>query len=51
MFKRSHIDAAHEVRMWITQVIIPIAALVFVVPENRQAIKQKISGIKNKYHI
>lgn len=46
------IEASREVRLWVTQVVIPVfgmgAALVATVPECREAVVGKAKDIKNK---
>lgn len=48
-----NIYAAHEVRMWITNIIIPtvigVAVLNYTHPEIKQGIKDKINEFKMKH--
>lgn len=47
------IEASREVRLWITQVVIPVlgmgAALVATVPEFRETVVGKARDIKSKF--
>lgn len=47
------IDASREARLWLTQVIIPIAGVVMMVPEAREAVvarvKQAKKNIEDKF--
>lgn len=40
------IDASREVRLWITQVIIPAMGIVMMVPETREAVMTKARKVK-----
>ena len=40
------IDASRETRLWITQVILPIAGVAMMIPETRQAVMEKIKNTK-----
>ena len=49
--KHKHIEAAHEARMWITQVIIPGVLGVIAVmsnPQSRAWIDEKMCDLKTK---
>lgn len=50
--KYKDVYAAHEARMWITTVIIPVIVGAYVLdkshPEIRQGIQQKFADFKNK---
>lgn len=55
--KQKHINAAHETRMWISQVIIPAVVGTIAVMSNPQArmwIDEKLCNVKtkvqNKFH-
>lgn len=47
------IDASREARLWLTQVAIPIAGVVMMVPEAREAVvarvKQAKKNIEDKF--
>lgn len=47
------IDASREARLWLTQVVLPIAGVVMMVPEAREAVvarvKQAKKNIENKF--
>lgn len=47
------IDASRETRLWLTQVVIPIAGVVMMVPEAREAVvarvKQAKKNIEDKF--
>jgi len=47
------IDASRETRLWLTQVVLPIAGVVMMVPEARAAVvtkvKQAKTNIENKF--
>lgn len=47
------IDASREARLWLTQVVIPIAGVVMMVPEAREAVvarvKQAKKNIEDKF--
>lgn len=51
--KQKHVDAAHEVRLWIRQVIAPlglgVAYLFSVKPECKDAVRNKVNNIKYKF--
>jgi hypothetical protein len=43
------VEASRELRLWITQVIVPISiAVVILVPEVRQVIADKARGVAKK---
>lgn len=44
--KQKHIDASRELRLWLTQVIIPGTVIVAAVPELREAIVAKYHDVK-----
>ena len=49
--KQKHINAAHETRMWISQVIIPAVVGTIAVMSNPQAkawVSDKVTNAKNK---
>lgn len=43
---RKQIDAAREVRLWLGQIVIPIAGILAVSPEAREVAKQKYQEAK-----
>ena len=47
------IDASRESRLWLTQVVLPIAGVVMMVPEAREAVvarvKQAKKNIEDKF--
>ncbi len=47
------IDASRETRLWLTQIVIPIAGVVMMVPEAREAVvarvKQAKKNIEDKF--
>ena len=47
------IESRREARLWLTQVVLPVAGLVMMVPEARQAVvakvKQAKKNIDNKF--
>lgn len=47
MLKYKHIEAAREVRLWVAQVIVPVAGVMAMSPEARQAAAQMLNGAKN----
>ena len=50
MIKQRQVDAFREVRMWLTQVIFPLAVIgyfYFSDPENRESFKRTFSRKKN----
>ena len=40
------IDASRETRLWLTQVVIPIAGVVMMVPEAREAVVARVKQAK-----
>lgn len=42
------IETSREVRLWITQVVVPLVGIAAMVPEIRQAALAKAKEIKNK---
>lgn len=42
------IDASREVRLWITQVIIPVFGITMMIPEAREAVVAKARDVKWK---
>lgn len=49
--KRKHIDAARETRLWIGQIIVPMATAIVTVmsiPETRELVKLKASKCVTK---
>lgn len=43
---RKQIDASREARLWLVQVVIPIAGIVMMVPEARETIMEKLKNAK-----
>lgn len=43
------IEASREVRLWITQVILPAVGVVMLIPECRKSIATKAKDIVNKF--
>lgn len=47
------IDSSREARLWLTQVVLPIAGVVMMVPEARAAVMAKVkqakANIENKF--
>lgn len=47
--KYKHIEAMREVRLWIGQIVVPAAALVFAIsPEARTSVAEKMRDVKVK---
>lgn len=46
---RKQIDAGREVRLWITQVIIPAFGIAMMIPEAREAVVEKAKEFKDKH--
>lgn len=44
--KQKHIDASRELRLWITQVILPAVGIVMMVPETREKALAKAEEMK-----
>ena len=42
------IDASREIRLWITQVIIPAFGVAMMIPEAREAVVTKARDVKDK---
>lgn len=40
------IETSREVRLWATQIILPVAAVVMMVPEARNAVIEKAKNVK-----
>jgi hypothetical protein len=40
------IEASRETRLWLTQIIVPIATVVMMVPETRNAVVTKTKKVK-----
>lgn len=52
MFKYKHIQAAHEIRMWIVTIATGVAAANMMLerhPEVREKIRNTIDGVKEKF--
>ena len=48
MLKQKHIEAARELRLWLSQVIIPMLGLGMVIGYNKDSIKQNFNNAKDK---
>lgn len=51
--KRKHIDAAREARLWIGQIIVPVAMVASAVisnPEALNAVADKYNNVKTAIH-
>ena len=46
--KQKHIDASREARLWLSQIVIPIAGIMVMCPEAREAAKAKAVEMKRK---
>lgn len=46
--KQKHIDASREARLWLSQIVIPIAGIMAMCPEAREAVKAKAVEMKRK---
>ena len=44
---RKQIDAARELRLWLSQIVIPAAGIAMMVPESREVIVAKYRDVKN----
>lgn len=44
---RRQIDQSREIRLWMTQIVLPAVGLAFVIPESRKAIIKKATDIKD----
>lgn len=42
------IEASREVRLWITQVVVPMFGVAMMIPEAREAVVAKAKEVKNK---
>lgn len=40
------VEASRETRLWLTQIVLPIATVVMMVPETRQAVIEKTKEVK-----
>ena len=45
---RKQIDASRELRLWITQVVIPAFGVAMMIPEAREAVVTKAREVKDK---
>lgn len=41
-----HIEASREARLWLTQIVLPVTAVVMMVPETRKAAMMKAKEAK-----
>ena len=49
MLKQKHVDASREVRLWVSQIIIPIGALIVLTnDEAREKLKEAVDGVGQK---
>ena len=46
--KQKHVDASREVRLWISQILMPIIGVIMVIPDSRNWIVDKYKEIMNK---
>ena len=49
MLKYKHIEAAREVRLWIAQVVVPLAGFAMLSPEARQTVAQAFNDVKHAF--
>ena len=40
------IEASREVRLWLAQIVLPIATVIMMVPEAREAVVDKVKAAK-----
>lgn len=45
---QKHIDASREARLWLSQIVIPVAGIMMMCPEAREAAKAKATELKQK---
>lgn len=45
--KYKHIEASREARLWLTQIILPVAGIVMAIPESRKVVLTKANEVKN----
>lgn len=45
---RRQIDASRELRLWITQVVVPAFGVAMMIPEAREAVVTKVKEVKDK---
>lgn len=45
---RRQIDASRELRLWVTQVVIPAFGVAMMIPEAREAVVTKAKEVKEK---
>lgn len=43
-----NIEISREVRLWITQILVPIVGVALVIPESREALKTRALKVKDK---
>lgn len=51
--KRKTIDSSREVRLWVSQILIPVASIgvtLMTIPEFRNAIVDKSNKVKQLFH-
>lgn len=49
MLKQKHVDAAREVRLWMSQVIIPIGGIIVMTnPKVSSKVNEGVNNVKNK---
>ena len=48
MMSRRQVESSREVRLWITQVIVPLFAVTMLVPEWREAVVTKVKNVADK---
>ena len=45
--KRKNLDAIREVRLWIVQVVVPLAGVSMMIPDVRNSVVEKCKKVKN----
>lgn len=48
--KRKHIDAGRELRLWITQVILPTATIILAIPQARDTVVYGYEKLKKSFN-
>ena len=50
--KQKHIDMAREVRLWIGQILVPLAGVIMIIPESRAKVvdtyNKAVDKVKSK---
>ena len=47
MLKYKHIEAAREVRLWVGQIVLPVAGVLLAFPEAREKVREKYVEAKD----